>query len=196
MLHMYRHVGISNADPPLRLNTRCFMAKFDYPKYKPEVRPCLDRKSCIRHQTSCNVPGPSLCKYKHVHVNILGFTIVGKINRVLEKNGSDTSDKNHFIYFSVSFAELSFYLVLRVSTCIFVIGMFNLISLDLFIPRLLNLSRIYFFDIQVLVICPLLHPSSLSPYLILHFTGYSFTLLQPLSGFFSVVNAHAGLSIS
>ena len=76
-----------NVDPPLRLNTSCFMAKFDYPKYKPDGRPCSDRKSCIRHQTSCNVPGPSLCKYKHVHVSILGFTIVGKIIRVLEKKG-------------------------------------------------------------------------------------------------------------
>ena len=113
-----------DVDPPLRLNTRCFMAKFVYLKSKPDCRAYPDRK-CIRHQTSCNVPGPSLCKYIHVHVSILRFTMVGKIISVLEKNAwtqltsyHKRSDKNHFIYLSVSFAELSFYLVFRMSTCI------------------------------------------------------------------------------
>ena len=170
------------------------MAKFDNLKFKPDCRACPDRKSCIRHQTSCNKPGPSLCKYIHVHVSILRFTMVGKIIRVLEKNAwtcltqyHKSSDKYHFIYLSVSFAELSFYLVFS----IYLIGMCYLITwyLDhVIIPKLSNSSRIYFFDILVLVICT----SSLSPFL----TWYSFSLAilllfsTALSGFFSVVNAH------
>lgn len=55
-----------NVDPPLRLNTRCFLAKFENPKHKPDCRACSDRKSGNRHQTSwycktCQVP---LCANK------------------------------------------------------------------------------------------------------------------------------------
>ena len=69
-----KSVVTPNVDPAMRLKTRCFISKYENPKYKPDCRVCSDRSKGHRKQTryfcaTCNIPlCPEKCFEKY-HTN-------------------------------------------------------------------------------------------------------------------------------